>query len=291
MYIALENKFEKLDKRNKHYQFDIETDIPWLRLGESGEHIPMDYLDDLGFDCKVLAKYPEANSLFQWAAAIEFCRYAAGLEMLVINFLERVSPELLVRESNTTLCDEERKHIDLFDRYLHFLKRQRNGAMFTRLDKLIGNSYVYDFSYGLVDLAGQHCVFWLFALLVEEHTIYFHERLAEAREPIQPVWLAAHEAHRREETQHVVTDCAHLEALNLEPARREQLATMMFFGVELYFNTMFRFEASTRLLHEQFPKLPPIRRKLSLRDSGLFRDFCRHRKFKRSREHIPALNR
>ena len=233
LYKDLDERFLKLDKRRTNYRFDLEIDIPWSRSAESGCHYPDDLLARFGFPIQLLA--PETRVTFDWAIAVSMCELFAEFERQAIDFARNNERAIGQRPSVVALCDEEQKHIALFHRYASLLRRcePTPGAaerLSAPLDRMLGRFAEHYAVSAKLDGAAAHYLFWAHLIFFEEMTIYLDEALRDAPD-IQPLWRAIHSAHRREETQHVITDVAFLAALDLGAADRLELSTRFVLGV------------------------------------------------------------
>nr|VFJ96019.1 MAG: Phosphopantetheine attachment site [Candidatus Kentron sp. H]VFJ97626.1 MAG: Phosphopantetheine attachment site [Candidatus Kentron sp. H]VFK03179.1 MAG: Phosphopantetheine attachment site [Candidatus Kentron sp. H] len=153
------------------------------------------------------------------------------LEQRIVAFLdeERAAGRLPPSCGSELFHTEEVKHIRLFRRVADGLKarrpaRHRNIARM--LDAHITQSLETAWWYNdrvenYPSAAVYHYVCWLHFLYFEEYSIYLYNQLKNSP-GIQTLWLSAHAAHMREETQHVRTDAGYLDRLDLHEASREQ---------------------------------------------------------------------
>jgi hypothetical protein len=86
-YIDLDGALSSLDRRALDYRFDLDADIPWSRLGEAGEYLPVALLEDLGVDTTALRAHPQAWEHLQWASALGIAEGFIVAEQQVLDFL------------------------------------------------------------------------------------------------------------------------------------------------------------------------------------------------------------
>jgi hypothetical protein len=208
----------------------------------------------------------------------------ARFEEAILWFVERHGASLGKTRSLDLLCEEEVKHVELFRRYGEHLRAMRPDL-------------VPAFDAAFVDWAPfpggrppeeptpeNHYQFWLYVIFVEELTVYVHDELSGARS-LQPAWLSVHAAHRKEEIQHLVTDAAFIEALDLPEESRCALARTFAFRIVRDFADLTSFGTPMRLLEARHADLTPIRSTAPSTSTGFFRDVARSRSFQRTREH------
>jgi hypothetical protein len=265
---------EKIDRRSRRYQFDIDKDVAWDRLNEPGVYLPRQYLQAFGIDPGVFDARPEAAEVLQWALALAICHTFVDLEEQIIQLADRHQSDFEGCNSIVLLVEEEQKHCELFRRYGAHLESLRPDLT-PRLNELHARR-LYTHSHRDIPAppdgddfvaanvkrplppasATDHYKFWLGALLFEEQTVYLHDTLLASKEVIQPAWLTAHAAHRQEEVQHIATDVRLLEAANLSAPER-RIHSMMYV---VYLATVFRHyagvDAPCKLVRELFPDLP-----------------------------------
>jgi hypothetical protein len=82
-------------------------------------------LKRLGFDVDLLERHPDTMDICQWAMAVAVAEAFVQLESDVVNFAS--AEQTATSQSNRTvqLVDEERKHIDMFQRFCHKLRNER----------------------------------------------------------------------------------------------------------------------------------------------------------------------
>ncbi len=255
-YLDLEGKLSALDRRSATYQFDLEQDLPWIRIAESGLYLPPDYVRDLGFDADALMAEPEAWQLFQWAAALLGCEGFAIAEKLIIDFFDG-NDRLLRQRSNQLLHAEELKHIELFRRVGDHLRAARPEWTFT-FDRICFETNSMPRGMVLLDEieepALRHAAFWQAVVFFEEVTIYLHKRLTSAPD-VQPFWKAVHHAHAREEIQHLQTDMAHVEALRGNAQLWSTAASWLVHAIRNDFDFTFFVRVAAQMVAEAFPGL------------------------------------
>ncbi len=256
-YDDLERHLATLDRRSSDYQFDLERDLPWARIDEPGVYFPPDYVSDLGFDAGALLAVPDAWELFQWAAALLTCEVFVVAEKQIIDFFE-MHGRLLRQRSNQLLKDEEHKHIELFRRLGDKLREARPEWTFD-FDRIC---YEFDSAPRAMNLleamddpAFQHAAFWKSVVHFEENTIYMHKRLTSAVN-VQPFWKAAHHAHAREEVQHVLTDMAHVEALQPDEVVARTTSEWLERAILTDFDFSYGVRVAERMVADAFPSLP-----------------------------------
>ncbi|WP_437534494.1 thioester reductase domain-containing protein [Sorangium sp. So ce726] len=281
----------KIERRSTRYRFDLEQDIPWADLDAPGEHFGPTWLHTFGVDGERLQRNPAANELFQWAMALSTCEVFISVEEEVLRFTGGEMDRMISTRSMTLLREEEEKHVLLFRRYAEHLRRQK-PELVARFDEYIAPCIaahrrsvpLFD-----VDAAGAHYMFWLYAVFFEESSIHLFEQLLPDEGRIKPGWLAAHAAHRQEEIQHVVTDAAHLAALDLTHEERLRLSRLWFRSLFEEFGRISGLEAVADLLTDFHPEeaqavLSPLRM-----HSLYFPDLVHGQAFARTREAAPYL--
>lgn len=285
--------FERLDRRNVRYRFDLDADLPWASLDAPGLHVGPRFLKSAGVDAEGLAAHPEAFELLQWSAGLEVSRAFAALESYLLSFVDDEKPSLATRRSLSLLYEEEQKHIALFERYGRHLESVRPewvpafDAAFEPYRPALLNPYNRD---AYADAVVQHYFFWIKTLFFEEYTLYLHERLSEESPVLQPVWLAAHAAHRREEVQHAVTDAAFLESLEIDPIARRACALAFWGNLEQTFNLFLGIAASRDLVRAKYPECARFLPLIPTRELPIFDDVRTHPLFERTRRNAPGLD-
>jgi hypothetical protein len=289
MYARDRSEASRLDGRRAVYQFDEDRDLPWHELSSPGRHMPAEFLAEAGFNVPALD--PDLASLVDWAFALSTCETFIALERVILEFAERERAALPECRSIGLLRDEEIKHIHMFERYAEHLRAcrpQGDRELFERafapeqaLLRHLEDPARYP------NLATCHYVFWLNTVFVEEYTIYFADRLD--REPgIQPMWRALHAAHRREESQHVVTDAHFLESLQLDDQSLREQSQLFAVNLLRFFDTAVGLGAVLAVLAAAHPG-GALRRAGRISASPLFQAILGHRHFKRTRRFAPYL--
>ena len=133
----------------------------------------------------------------------------------------------------------------------------------------------------------QHYFFWLKTLFFEEYTIYLHERLLQEEAQIQPVWLAAHAAHRQEEQQHIITDAAYLRALDIEPSLLQACSKSFWTHMEETFNLFLGISATRDFVRQLYPECAHLIPDIPTRQMPIYRDILYHSRFKKTRKCAP----
>jgi hypothetical protein len=296
IYRELPERSRRADARSDRYRFDLDTDVRWHLLGAEGRHVVPSMISGAGLDLARLEASPDAARAFDWAYGMAVCRVFNALEEVILGF-ERTARALPPSRSLDMLLADERKHIALFGRYAAHLERARPDlvAPFERAfaATALGLRRFAEPAHPPDSPAG-HYVFWTNALLFEELTVYYHDRLARPaeRELVQPAWLDVHAAHRVEEVQHLVTDDGYLEALDLSPAARDELSELTAVGVVRHFATaLVPFAAPLALVEELAPGLGPLRTATPTTQTPLFKEVVSAQCFKRTRVHAPRVAR
>ena len=232
IYLSPSKKFEKLEARNTNYRFDLEKDVRWGDIDQPGIYFTDEMLAIYGISPSLLDGIggPDTNKtslgeLIQWALPIAVCEDFLALEVQLLEFLHEESASgLLPKSRSVDLFDEEEaKHVRLFRRLADALKA-KNPPAAELLDKHINDSFKtvwwhQDHAGNYPSIEIYHFIGWLHAVFFEEYTLYFYDVLKNGNN-VQPLWLSAHYAHMREETQHVITDMAHLDRLDLDDETR-----------------------------------------------------------------------
>lgn len=231
--VAYSNETERLaqlERRSTGYRFDLEHDPQWERATEPGIHAPSEMLADFGIDVDALAPFAET---FDWVFAASVCRAFVLLETYLIDFVERDHEHMRASASLESLVCEERKHIAMFNRYEDVILAHRDRVSFDRWFAPLGERLRHRHTtklWAIPDLTTRHWAFWINAQFFEEFTLYLDERLQAAAD-IQPTWRQIHRLHRIEETQHVATDEAYLEALAFDESQVLEASRQFVYGV------------------------------------------------------------
>ncbi|MCO4743734.1 MAG: SDR family NAD(P)-dependent oxidoreductase [Proteobacteria bacterium] len=291
VYRDLPTQCARIDARNTRYRFDLERDLPWTEAVDGVVHIPDRMLSSMGVDVEALRAHPEGYRAFQWAAGLEICRTFSLLEHHLRGFIEAESDVLGPTRSATMLSEEELKHIAVFDRYserllaLHPDWAEDFERAFAPNKPELLHTYARDaYPSGAV----QHYFCWIETLFFEEYTLYLHECLDAESEQVGGLWLEAHRLHRVEETQHVVTDIAHLQALDLTDLERRACATGFWTRLERTFELFLGVSAARRLVLERYPELAGALPGLAGPDLPIYTDVLGHRLFRGTRGCAPS---
>lgn len=292
LYPDLAAALERLDRRNPAtYRFDLERDVPWDRVDAPGLYVPREMFAALGMDVAAVEAEPEAWRTLQAAAAMTMLTAFEVVEVTITLFIDTRWPLFGETRSIAAFREEETKHVRLFRRYNDALQA-RHPELVTDLD--------WDRSWGVgfwelfrrpelfPDERVFHYLFWFFFVAFEEHSIYFADVLAKA-EGVQPAWLAAHLAHRREELQHVATDHAYATALDLPAAERDAWSEVCVAWLCQHFETFFAFGSARRLVAKRFPHLAGTLRTGGFVGSPFLGDLATAPSFKRTRLVCPYL--
>ncbi|TNE84964.1 MAG: SDR family NAD(P)-dependent oxidoreductase [Deltaproteobacteria bacterium] len=288
-YTDLPGAMARLDQRSTRYRFDLDG-LPWELPPMDGLHLPPRLLASMGIDPAVFDGHPEAAEMFQWAAGLEICRSFSALEQYLVDFVDAEKPVLGPTRSAQMLYDEEIKHVALFKRYADVLLEAHPewaepfAEAFAPTVPALLHPYTRD---AYPDPAIQHYFFWLKTLFFEEYTLYLHEMLKQESDVVCPLWLEAHRCHRLEETQHVVTDLAHVEALALDSLTQRALASTFWAHLEETFELFLGVAASTRMVRAAFPELADKLPDRRTRELPVFGELFTHRLFRGTRRCAP----
>jgi acyl-CoA synthetase (AMP-forming)/AMP-acid ligase II/acyl carrier protein len=224
LYPNIAGALTKLDKRNTNYRFDLERDIDWLRIHESGRYFPDSFLINTGVDLALLKTHPEAFAFYDWALALIICRRFVVLEEAVLVWGAQIRDVDAETRSLELLEIEEAKHIELFRRYTEILTavhpheaKELQTVRYVTLQPLL--DWMLN-ARNFQSTAEHHYMVWLGILFFEEYTVWIDEILKELGSNVQPAWKQAHACHRREEVQHVLTDYAYIQALDTSHEQR-----------------------------------------------------------------------
>jgi len=286
-YSATTTAFDKLDLRNVNYRFDLESDIPWSSLNEAGEHFGPKFCAKVGVDYERLSENPEAMKLFQWAVGLEVAEAFYILESYLLDFVDDEEEELGPNRSALLLYQEEVKHMELFRRYADYLRAARPDWVSKFDVEFTGykpHPYTQD---NYPNETVQHYFFWLKTLLFEEYTVYLYDELVSEKDTMQPVWLAAHRAHAREERQHVLTDAAHLDALVMRDTERRACSYAFWTHFEATFNEFLGIATAKSLVRKYFPDVADAVPDVPVESLPIFEDILSNRNFKHTLRHAP----
>ena len=284
-------KIEDLDNRSEAYQFDLEQDVPWDQISSPGLYLSHSFLKRLGFNVDLLIRYPEAMEACQWSMALAIAESFVHLEYDVLDFVSHTHAGPVTSRSTELLADEERKHIDMFQRFSVKLRTDRPDLV-----RLFDTAYRAPESFSLLQKqADRYSVeeyqwlFWLTTVFFEECTIYICNCLEKEKQTIQPTWLAAHRCHRREEAQHILTDAANLELLRLSSDRKQILAALFAGFLKNNICEIFSTDTWARLQEQLYPGIEFLPTQLSFRDMGIYQDLRRLPVFRFTRHYMPVL--
>jgi hypothetical protein len=294
MYRAtLKDDLDRIDRRITDYRFDLEADVAWGSIGESGRYFQNDFIFDLGIDAPKLEKNREALAAFDWALALAISESFVFLEDEIIKFVEGNRDSLERSRSAELLLEEELKHTKLFERYGQELRARRPDLVEDFDAAFAATRDLYRVAVGrrmdssrYRSEALRHLDVWGHIIFYEEWTLYVAERLAGAA-VIQPAWASAHAAHRREEIQHVVTDVAYCKHLDVDPADRYAWSKM--FALSVLGTVYVVADAPRDLVAKRFPELSPLENGIVASQSKFYADVLAHRCFRQTRSVAPYL--
>jgi acyl-CoA synthetase (AMP-forming)/AMP-acid ligase II/acyl carrier protein len=236
LYPNLTDTLAKLDKRNTNYRFDIEKDIEWHRLDETGRYLPDSFIIGTGVDLDMLRSQASAFAFYEWALSLILCRRFFVFEEAVFVWGDKIREVGAETRSFQLLEFEEVKHMEVFRRYTEYLEKLRPGDAEQVLairhptrQKFL--TWMLDAS-SFQSTAEFHYMAWLGIIFFEEYSLWIDEVLKELGGEVHPVWKQVHACHRREETQHVLTDYAYIQALNTSYEQR-RLWSENFFSKNL----------------------------------------------------------
>ena len=285
-YRALSAHCQRIDKRQTKYRFDLEADLAWDALDEPGRYFGGRFATSLGIGAAATE-----SAAFQWAMALATCEEFVALETVIVRFTEAERALLGPGRSVVLLVEEEEKHIALFRRWAAHLRAARPDWVapferaFAGAARLVGQ---LDGREKFPDDATYHYVFWLNTLFFEEYTVWLDE-LLDGEAGLQPAWVAAQRAHRREEEQHLVTDVAHLEALELDEAARDRWSKAFFVRLAESFGGFFGLDAARRFVAEVDPGCAIARPRFA--ETPFYAELVGGGAFKRTRKAAPYLAR
>jgi len=284
-------KLEKLDNRSLSYQFDLESDIPWTELSQPGDYFSRPLLKRLGFDTERLVSDAVVMETCQWAMALATAKGFVRLEQDVVQFIEQGQAKVTPSKSSRLIVEEERKHIMMFQRLSEKLRADR-----PELGDVFDAAYQAPVSFTFLQTQAHRFsaeelqwLYWLTTLFFEEYTIYFYHSLTEELAAIQPVWLAAHRCHRREEAQHLLTDVAYMEQLPLSAKKKKQLTTLFAYNLQTNFTSFFTLDTWLNLQQKLFPGKDFLPKGIKLLDLGVYQDLLQHRHFRYTRYFLGPL--
>ena len=246
--------FARIDRRETRYQIDLELHVPWQAAAEPGLFYPLPLLERLGLPAAALAARPRLFEQLQVCLALATCDAFALLEDDVVTFVTREHARVPASRSLTLLVDEEHKHAAMFRRFGAILRDgQPEAARLFDRHYQRPVTFCEAFPAGLAagDERDFQYFFWRNTTFFEEYTLYLRDALEAHASGVQPCWLALHACHAREETQHLVTDAAYLDALGLPREREEALAKLFRLFLREHFDRYVGRDLVRRLLGEQ----------------------------------------
>jgi hypothetical protein len=285
---------DKLARRTTKYQFDIERDIAW-QADDSDRFFPLEFLRDLGVDVQRLEPHVDALRAFQWSLALCVCRQFADSETIVVRFVAESGEKLQADRSLVLLDEEEQKHIALFKRLAEgllarrpewaqsFEDAYRPTASFS--EKTLAAHFQRDL---YPNEATRHYVFWLATIFFEEFTIYIDERVSSDTS-LNALWRSAHAAHRREEVQHVATDIAYVDALDLSEDERMPWSDVFVTRIVGELRLVMGLDAPAAFVSKLFPAVGHVLVETAPHEAPFLREIRHRAEFKRSRAYLPSL--
>ncbi len=292
LYPDLTTAFARLDKRQPdNYRFDLERDVAWDKISEPGLYVPPELFATFGLDVGPIRAVPEAWQLLQAASAMTLCVAFEVTEVTITLFLDTRWNALGPTRSIELFREEEVKHVRLFRRYADELRRLHpdlvvelgwDAAWGVGFWELFRNPQLFP------DERVFHYLFWFFFLAFEEHSIYIADVLGRAT-GVQPAWLDMHQAHRREEIQHVATDHGYALALGLPQSERDAWSEVCVAWLCQHFDTFFAFGPARRLVARRFPELAPALKTQGFVASPFLKDLLFTPSFRRTRLACPYL--
>jgi len=235
IYESLPQALTKIDNRKTNYQFDAEKDICWDQISSSGLYMPIDLLEDMGINTKILNNHPNVMEIFQWAFALNICESEFLIEQGLIDFISKNEVPIGKFKSNILLCTEEVKHQAVFKRFAAFLRQQKPKLVqlfdeeFLKAPGFFENRHLMSLM-NYQDNRDHHFMFWYGALFFEEFSGYLHARFQKSKESLQPAWVSLHAQHWKEEAQHVLTDYHHLKAMSMPKVEQLKLSKKILYG-------------------------------------------------------------
>ncbi len=219
LYTQLEKRFQKLDKRSTKYRFDIEKDIEWNRIDEKGRYFSDTWLRNSAINVANIKKRPDILEYVEVLFAFNMTKTFHLFETDVVQWEPEINQANAVTQSFRMLVEEEVKHVKMFERYETKLSEMYPDIAKNTdkiLDKVLAdfqekqqdrNRYETDRQY--------HYALWLYIMFFEEYTVWFDTSLTELKGQVQPCWKQVHHCHRLEEIQHVITDKAYIDSLEI----------------------------------------------------------------------------
>ena len=263
IYGALPSALARLDRRRLTYRFDLEGDLPWSRIDEAGLYYGPEALRGYGYDVEALQAHPAAWALFQWRVALSIAGGFELLEQALLGFTRREATHFEGIRSIHMLEEEEEKHVALFSRYArHLAKRDpaHEPELARTLESLRAALARFADPGQFPSRAAYHYAWWLLIIFFEELTIWLAAVLEAEAPLIQPTWLVAHQLHRREEIQHVLTDVACLRAIRATEDERHAWSREVYERVALQLALAMSPDAGLQLVMRVHPELEGGRR-------------------------------
>ena len=284
-------EIDSLEKRSISYQFDLEQDIPWKDISKPGMYLGLSLLEKLGFNTELLVRNPEAMEICQWVMGLAIAEKFVFLEREVIHFIEQKVERFEPTRSSTLLVEEERKHIVLFERFCSKLRQDRPDLV-----PLFDAAFQPPVAFSVLEKQRSRFepeesqwLCWMTILFFEEYTLFIARCMEKDKDSIQPVWLAAHQCHRREEAQHILTDAAYLEALPISSEQKRQLATAFICFIETDATSFFLITTWLRVQDALFPRTEYLSRGVEFKDLPICHDLQWNPVFRFTRKFLPAL--
>lgn len=272
--------FDRLDRRHTGYRFDLDRDLPWEQSEAPGLWLGPHLRSCLG----LATHLPEpAEAALQWGFALATAQAFVALERDVCAFGQGVQ-ERLPSRSLERLLQEEDKHIRMFQRLADDLRGARPewvDAFDAVWRAPVGWQDVLRLS-STQDPRQLDGLVWLATLFFEEYTVWIHHALAADAERIQPLWLAAHACHRREEAQHVLTDAAYFGGLGLSPEEGRSLGRAFSHFLERQLDSLLCLQVVQAFV-QRLGGPPVLQGQRSLSALGLKQVLLQHTAFQHSR--------
>ncbi|HET9930866.1 MAG TPA: AMP-binding protein, partial [Polyangiaceae bacterium] len=239
LYDALHARVARLDRRSTRYRYDLERDVPWHRLDEAGLYAGPSLLASERIDLSSVAN-TQAADLLQWTLAVNICDRFIALEEAVLRFTAEERAALGGTRSIELLDAEEEKHIAMFRRYGEHLRRLR-PELAPDADRYLAaaRERLAETFRRLTTPLERHYANWVLIVFFEEYSLFMYRELLRDAPALQPVWLAIHRAHAREEAQHVQTDAAYLAALRVSEEQRYAWSRGIFDALAADFSVLF----------------------------------------------------
>lgn len=279
-----------LEQRSTKYRFDLEKDIPWKALSAEGDYYSDKLLENLGFDVPQLNRHQDAKKICQWAMGLATARNFVLLERDLIHFIENHCTDISLPISTKLLVEEEEKHIVLFQRLYDKMREDHVELLGVFDDAYSPPALFADLIENFAEQLSSaeiEWLFWLNTLFFEEYTVYFSQKLE--KESTQPIWFHAHCCHGREEVQHIRTDAAYLESIQLTVSQQRRLAIIFSKYLMANFHQFFCLGTWARVQAELFPSFDFVAEGISLSRLPIVADIMSNRAFRYTRKHLPNL--